>query len=215
MTNKQTIDGASRELLERVEDLLACPQHHVRAEYVTAYTELRALLDKPAGNMIDLDDLDWKSIKEAAAESKWMPPEYTRNDWVSDICAFLREGPAAQPQGEPGDSQAFEKFWYSEKTTAIGSTEAQKYFDAGAKHGRKGLPAQSQGEVERLREEIERRRIRGQNCSNKVSTMRAQLADRDALLNRWLDMFDGGISSSMLGVLRESTRSSLSTTKEG
>ena len=47
MTNKQTIK-VSRELLERVEDLLACPQHHVRSEYITAYTELRGLLDHPA-----------------------------------------------------------------------------------------------------------------------------------------------------------------------
>ena len=45
--------------------------------------------------------------------------------------------------------------------------------------------------------------------------LRAQLAERDTLLNGWLDMFDGGISSSMLGVLRESTRSALSATKEG
>lgn len=63
--------------------------------------ELRALLDAPAENMIDVSATDWAAIQEAASESTWMPSEYMRNDWVEDVCRFLREGPAAQPQGEP------------------------------------------------------------------------------------------------------------------
>jgi hypothetical protein len=49
--------------------------------------------------LFDLDAIDWKRIKSAASESKWMPPEYMRNDWVYDVCEYLRNGfpqPAAQ-----------------------------------------------------------------------------------------------------------------------
>jgi hypothetical protein len=42
---------------------------------------------------VDLDALQWDEIKRAAAESKWMPAEYCVNEWVSDVCAFLRDGP--------------------------------------------------------------------------------------------------------------------------
>lgn len=38
-----------------------------------------------------------------------------------------------------------------------------------------------------LRDEIERRRKRGQACANKVATLRAQLAERDSLLDRVVD----------------------------
>lgn len=51
---------------------------------------------KEQGTVIDLDAADWSAIQEAAAESKWIPPEYFRNDWVSDVCRFLR-GDDPQP----------------------------------------------------------------------------------------------------------------------
>jgi len=58
--------------------------------------------------VIDLDDEDWKAIQQAAAESKWMPVEYMRNEWVSDVCSFLRdprvaEQPPAVIEGEERD----------------------------------------------------------------------------------------------------------------
>lgn len=62
--------------------------------------ELRALLVKPEENVIDLDALDWRSIQQAASESKWMPLEYMRNEWVSDVCTFLRERPTVQRQDD-------------------------------------------------------------------------------------------------------------------
>lgn len=40
---------------------------------------------------IDLDALSWKAIKQAAAESNWIPQEYMMNDWVSDVCRFLKD----------------------------------------------------------------------------------------------------------------------------
>ena len=52
-----------------------------------------------SGSYIDLDAVDWAAIVEAAASSKWMPTEYMRNEWVSDVCSWLKEGPpvAADP----------------------------------------------------------------------------------------------------------------------
>lgn len=44
---------------------------------------------------IDLDAEFWRSIKGSAEKSPWIPREhYFMNDWVSDVCRFLRE-----PQG--------------------------------------------------------------------------------------------------------------------
>jgi hypothetical protein len=42
--------------------------------------------------VIDLDSEAWKDIKKAAEESIWLPPECMMNDWVSDVCKFLRYG---------------------------------------------------------------------------------------------------------------------------
>jgi len=45
----------------------------------------------------DLDELDWDAIQRAAAESKWIPHEhYFRNDWIADVCTFLRDGVAPE-----------------------------------------------------------------------------------------------------------------------
>lgn len=41
---------------------------------------------------IDLNKCMWESICEAAKESKWIPPEYYTNDWVADVCDFLKNG---------------------------------------------------------------------------------------------------------------------------
>lgn len=42
--------------------------------------------------VVDLALDSWESIKQAARESKWMPPEYFMNDWTYDVREFLREG---------------------------------------------------------------------------------------------------------------------------
>ena len=44
------------------------------------------------GPVIDLDFEAWESIKIASAQSTWIPQEYCMNDWVSDVCDFLRNG---------------------------------------------------------------------------------------------------------------------------
>ena len=40
----------------------------------------------------DLDISAWESVKQAASETTWMPEEYYMNDWLADICFYLREG---------------------------------------------------------------------------------------------------------------------------
>jgi len=41
--------------------------------------------------VLDLDRLHWESIKQAANESNWIPKDfYFQDDWVSDVCSFLR-----------------------------------------------------------------------------------------------------------------------------
>lgn len=42
--------------------------------------------------VIDLEKESWKQIKQAAEESGWMPDDYCMNDWVSDLCRYLKEG---------------------------------------------------------------------------------------------------------------------------
>lgn len=48
--------------------------------------------DRSSVRTIDLDEEAWKAIKLAAEESEWMPPDYMMNDWVSDVCVYLRKG---------------------------------------------------------------------------------------------------------------------------
>lgn len=51
--------------------------------------------DEPMGQpdpvpVVDLQGLAWNQIITAVGDSRWIPEEYMMNDWVSDICAFLR-----------------------------------------------------------------------------------------------------------------------------
>jgi len=41
---------------------------------------------------MDLDRIYLGNIMQAADESNWIPPEYFMNDWMSDVCDFLRNG---------------------------------------------------------------------------------------------------------------------------
>lgn len=62
--------------------------------------------------VIDLDAAAWTQIKEAASQSAWMPEQYFMNDWVSDVCAFLRElrtvsAPSHSEQVREADDEPF------------------------------------------------------------------------------------------------------------
>ena len=71
-----------------------------------------ALTAQPAEGgeaVIDLTCVGWEAIQDAAAESPWIPPQYFQNDWVSDVCSFLREPrttpPATSVPAEGGETK--------------------------------------------------------------------------------------------------------------
>ena len=81
--------------------------------------------------LIDLDAENWKAIKQAAQESNWIPPEYFANDWVSDVCNFLKGNSDAIQQPQPVRSVSGEdvaaalKAWYD--SPALGREEDDAY----------------------------------------------------------------------------------------
>ena len=54
--------------------------------------------DEAEALCLDLENVFWNEIKQAASASTWMPEEYVMNDWVSDVCKFLRDGAVAFPE---------------------------------------------------------------------------------------------------------------------
>lgn len=44
------------------------------------------------GQYINIEEENWKAIKEAASKSKWIPEDYFMNDWVFDVCEYLKNG---------------------------------------------------------------------------------------------------------------------------
>lgn len=60
-----------------------------------AVAAARLALIEAAVPVIDLDHVAMEQFREAARDSNWIPPEYMGNDWQSDVCRFLREGPSA------------------------------------------------------------------------------------------------------------------------
>ncbi|WP_273823067.1 Lar family restriction alleviation protein [Pseudomonas asplenii] len=91
---------------------------------------------------------------------------------------------ADQHQGDPAadDLEAFERHWYAQNFTAIGSFEARKHFIAGAAHVRRG-------EVERLRAELSRSNAAHESAAQhqgelntRIYQLEEKLAEREALL---------------------------------
>lgn len=62
--------------------------------------------------VMDLDKNSWDSIKEAAKESNWIPKEYFANDWVSDVCEFLKNGIKRERITEQDAREILENFCY-------------------------------------------------------------------------------------------------------
>jgi hypothetical protein len=72
-------------------DNLAKWPHRARREWFRE-VYMKFLEAAPTYQIIDLDLIFWERIVAAAKESKWMPPEYMMNDWVEDVCVFLKAG---------------------------------------------------------------------------------------------------------------------------
>lgn len=60
---------------------------------------------------IDIDEVLWNSIKQAAEKSKWMPKDYMMNDWVADVCDFLVEGVRVREIAETKVDPLIRAFW--------------------------------------------------------------------------------------------------------
>ena len=77
----------------------------------------------PQAEPIDLDAVAMQQMRQAAAESTWMPSEYSGSDWISDVCRWLRDGPpAAAPQAEPiADSDA--DYWLRNRQAILDAIE--------------------------------------------------------------------------------------------
>lgn len=78
---------------------VAFNRENVTSSHHALYETLEPI-EVPVDQAIDLDKLDWEQVLTAARESKWMPPKYTRNDWLADICRYLRDGTTTQTVGQ-------------------------------------------------------------------------------------------------------------------
>jgi len=98
---------AVRGALEEIDARIAKAQLSMRGAANLASAEVadsqRAQSDVP---VVDLHEDMWAEIMRAASESAWMPAEYMANDWVADVCKFLREGPGAFLDADGHDAAA-------------------------------------------------------------------------------------------------------------
>ncbi len=96
LVDQLKIDAAVREVLHTVG-----AARYTEDDYALAAAIVKKHLRDGSGTReIDLDQGHWQRIKQAAMESKWMPPEYMKNHWVSDVCQFLREGNLPETHSE-------------------------------------------------------------------------------------------------------------------
>ena len=100
--------------LERALELARRDLNHLAKKYgeqefvAPTICEITALQgDTPQGGgvlVIDLEQNFWRSLVEAASQSKWMPPEYMMNDWVADCRDYLIDGPSTFAMPAAGDT---------------------------------------------------------------------------------------------------------------
>lgn len=170
----------SRELAERLDS----DHSYVRN---LARLELREVLAEPVPFVIDLDTIDWQAIQQAASESNWMPPEYMRNDWVSDVCEFLRNrSEPVPPTG--GDPESFESWWSSlasQWSEGVAKTAAYQAWSFQSAH------------VTRLQAEVERLHGRVREEQTYVSELAVEHTAMQSELTKALECIDH-----VLGLLR-------------
>ncbi len=113
-----------------IEALQKCLEDMHERLYVNIATNSNSIV-------LDLSNENWNEILKAASESKWMPREYMMNDWVSDICRWLRDGPLGSCLSLMGEAKTyFDNWWEQNKNelTFLDFAEmAQIAFDCGHK----------------------------------------------------------------------------------
>jgi hypothetical protein len=94
---------ALRRALESIDDAFANTQYPDDAseghfEEIRSIAKAALLQRQPSDaqeeQVFNVDALAWQSIKGAAAKSSWIPSQYCMQDWVSDVCEFLRRRPS-------------------------------------------------------------------------------------------------------------------------
>lgn len=60
---------------------------------INAIPAVQVIAAQPSPDVVEIDlrAVMMEEIEDAAAQSPWVPPEYSMNEVVSDCCAFLRE----------------------------------------------------------------------------------------------------------------------------
>lgn len=196
MTNKQTIDGVSRELLDRILSYAWFPSGGVTALDLRLIDrdQLRALLDKPVE---EFNPEGW-SIDHSAGRPILMHNNCSVIEAEQAYGLLEMIKPAAQPQVEtPVNDKSHPRF--------------VEGYTAGMKDQKLSQP---QGEVGRLHQELAQLRqweatVRENSpLLAEVERLRAQLAERDALLREVADKCNVGFE------MRERLLAALSTSAE-
>jgi hypothetical protein len=92
--NHPVLGFIDRHWLGLGDDQFGYANEYVQGLWV-AYNEFaNPVVERQEPVVIDLDAVDWETIQQAADESNWMPNEYMRNEWVADVCNFLKYGRA-------------------------------------------------------------------------------------------------------------------------
>ena len=90
----------------------------------------------------DLDKMMWESIKKAASESSWIPEEYYMNDWVYDVCGWLRTHPEdAKTDTAEGERDALQAKLAAEDTLRWYLKDDQQAEDCYILHSANDRPA--------------------------------------------------------------------------
>lgn len=129
--------------------------------------------------------------------------------------------PAEQHQGEPVGTLLIDEYFDGREVgdvdvqldTKVCEQLAEKYPGQSLPLYIGPAPADP-GEVERLRKENARLRLNISEMNEDARIRDGQIAERDALLRAWLDMFAGGLKASPLELLESRTLAALSASAE-
>jgi len=93
---RDTLDKIVYEIkVRRVANLIPPHNEYIVCNWNEPYAQkvLDVILEgeelKSGTIFIDVEKEAWESIKQAVAESPWIPEDYYMNDWVADIRSFL------------------------------------------------------------------------------------------------------------------------------
>ena len=76
-------EGAHKSLLIIATEELKKSMHIVALDKIEKSMETQ---------IMDFNKIHMDQMVQAAEDSSWIPKEYSRSDWVADVCQFLRKG---------------------------------------------------------------------------------------------------------------------------